>query len=318
MRERRANGWYPTAFRVIALIVVPYVSGCAGLATNVAANALSGTGTVFASDDDPELIAQAAPFGLKTMEAVLAQTPKHQGLLLSLASGYTQYGYAFLEESADVIAEEDYEAAEALKARAKKHYTRARQYGLRGLEARHDNFEHRLRNDPNELHEALRTKDVPFLYWTAAAWALSITASNLDPEAIADFPLVEAMTRWALELDEDWDDGALHTLMVSLEASRPGGSLDVAEKHFERALSLDGGRRVGTYVSMAENVCVSRQDLGRFRELIEAALNVDISKYPEDRLANVIMNRRAARLRAREEDLFLEGFEDSGSQTSLR
>lgn len=308
-------GPVPRAYLLLAAWVVTGC-GCASIATNAAADALSGTGTVFSSDDDPELIADAAPFGLKTMEAVLAETPEHRGLLQALTSGYTQYGYAFLAEEADKIRDEDFEKAERLEARARKHYARAKSYGLRGLEARHDRFVERLRESPEDLERELETEDVPLLYWTAAAWALSIGASKLEPDAIADFPLVERLARCALALDEDWDSGTLHTLMISLEANKPGGDFDAAERHFERALELDGGRRAGTFVSMAENVAVPRQDVVRFHELLDAALAIDVEAYPEERLANIIMQRRAARLKAREEDFFLETLEEVSARTS--
>ena len=38
-------------------------------AVNIVGNALSGGGVVYASDDDPELIREAIPFGLKTFES---------------------------------------------------------------------------------------------------------------------------------------------------------------------------------------------------------------------------------------------------------
>ncbi|MBX2813635.1 MAG: TRAP transporter TatT component family protein [Myxococcales bacterium] len=286
-------------------VVVGVLSGCVGLATNAAANALSGTGTIFSGDDDPEFIADAAPFGLKSMEAVLEQTPEHEGLLLALASGYTQYGYAFLQEEADRVREDDYERALEFEGRALKHYRRALSYGFRGLATRHDHFEEHLRSEPGALREELKKEDVPYLYWTAAAWALEIRASQYAPAEIADFPLVLKLVQWGLSLDDSWDNGALHALMITIESSRPGGSVDTAEAHFQRALELDQGRRAGTYVTMAENVCVLRQDVECFRKNLALALAVDVQALPGERLVTVLMQRRAKRLQLMEEDLFL-------------
>jgi tetratricopeptide (TPR) repeat protein len=291
-------------------------SGCASVATNAAADAVSGTRGVFATDDDPELIESATPFGLKTMEALLVDVPEHEDLLLSLTSGYAQYGYAFLAQDAHRLREEDWERAERLDARARNLYDRALGYGLRGLDVRHSGFRERLEREPEALREALSPDDVPFLYWTAAAWGLVIGASGMAPDSIADFPLAERLARWALELDPDWDDGAIHTLLMSIEANKPGGDLEAAEAHFQRALALDGGRRAGTFVSMAENVAVKKQDVVQFHELLEAALAVDVDRHPEDRLANVIMQRRAKRLLDREADLFLQTYEEATSTST--
>ncbi|HEY0881450.1 MAG TPA: TRAP transporter TatT component family protein, partial [Archangium sp.] len=66
--------------RLVFLAALALVSSsCASIATNAIADALSGPGTL-GTDDDPELVRDAAPFGLKTMESVLDSQPKHVGL----------------------------------------------------------------------------------------------------------------------------------------------------------------------------------------------------------------------------------------------
>ena len=73
------------------------------------------------------------PFSLKLMESVLAETPEHRGLLLSLASGFTQYGYGFVQLDADEIEDDDYDEAQELRDRATRLYLRAKRYGMRAL-----------------------------------------------------------------------------------------------------------------------------------------------------------------------------------------
>src|SRR2546422_118897 len=117
-------------------------SGCSirRYALNKAADALAQSGATFASDDDPELIKAAAPFSLKLMESLLAENPRHPGLLAAAASGFTQYAYAFVQEDADETEPRDLAAAEALRARTRHLYWRAQSYGLRGLEVKHQGF----------------------------------------------------------------------------------------------------------------------------------------------------------------------------------
>ncbi len=43
-------------------------------------DALAQSGTTFASDGDPDLIQAAVPFGLKPIESLLAESPRHRGL----------------------------------------------------------------------------------------------------------------------------------------------------------------------------------------------------------------------------------------------
>src|SRR5277367_904722 len=119
-------------------------------AINQLGDALAGTGTTFASDDDPELIRSAVPFSLKLIESLLAENPRHEGLLLEAARGFTQYSYAFVQEDADETEDTDRARAAALRARAAKLYVRARNYGLQGLEVRHKDFAARLKVNPKE------------------------------------------------------------------------------------------------------------------------------------------------------------------------
>ena len=276
------------------------LAGCVkSMATGALADALSGSGGVYGQDDDPELVEAAVPFALKTMEGVVVEQPEHTGLLTSLAAGFVQYGYAFVEQHAHLIEDDDLTAAEALRARSQKHYRRALKYALQGLGVRHPGAAERLVATPDERIAELEVEDVPLGYWTAAAWGLVISGSNLDPPVLANLPTVKKLGQRALALDPAWGDGVLHELMVSLETAAPGGSLEAAEAHYRAALELSGGRRAGTHVSYA----------------LKAALAIDVDASPDDRRANLIMQRRARRLQARSGDLLLEDLEDE-AQTS--
>src|SRR5687767_6697732 len=148
------------------------------LAVNSLGNALAEGGRSYASDDDPELVREAVPFGLKTIEALLDEAPRHKGLLFAAASGFTQYGFAFIQQDADFVEAEDLALATALRDRARKHYRRALEYGLRGLEVDFPGFRAELRRDPARALAPMRKKDVPLLYWTANAWGAAIALSK--------------------------------------------------------------------------------------------------------------------------------------------
>ena len=285
-------------------------SGCSikRLAVNKVGDALAGSGTTFASDDDPELIKAAVPFSLKLMEGLLAEEPRHEGLLLAAASGFTQYGYAFVQEDADETEDKDLAAAEEMRGRARRLYLRARNYGLRGLEVKHKGFEKQLRTNPKTAVSVTGRKDVPLLYWTALSWAAAISLSKDNPDLLAEMPMVEAMMDRALALDEAFDCGAIHTYFITYEMSRPGGTGDAAARsrqHFERALALSGNQQAGPMVSFAEAVCVQKQDLKQFEALLQQALAINPDAKPEWRLANLVMQRRAKWLLSRTDQLFL-------------
>lgn len=87
----------PLQSRGAALVLTAVLTaGCSSvqqLAVNKLGDALAKQGTVFSSDDDPELIGDAIPFSLKLIESLLAENPRHPGLLLAAASGFTQYAF---------------------------------------------------------------------------------------------------------------------------------------------------------------------------------------------------------------------------------
>lgn len=288
------------------------VSGCSiqSLATRKVADTLAGAGTTWSSDEDPELVGDALPFSLKLMESVLAETPKHEALLLATARGFTQYAYGWVAQEADELRADDYAASEATAARARKLYIRAKRYAMRALEVRHPGIEARLLADPTTAVAALRAEDVPLMYWTAAPWALAITLSKNDPETVADLPVVEALIDRAIQLDETFDGGALHSFLVSYEMNRPGlareEALARAKRHFDRAVELSGNQMAGPYVSYVESISIPGENLAEFNTLIDRALAIDADARPEWRLQNILAQRRAHWLRSRVGDLFLE------------
>ena len=296
---------------LLGLALVPLLSGCSlkRLAVNKLGNALAGSGSSFASDDDPDLVKAAAPFSLKLMESLLAENPSHKGLLLASASGFSEFAFAFVQQDADEVEDSDLAAAENLRSRARRLYIRARNHGLRGLEVAHPGFEKNLRADPKTTLQAARAKDVPLLYWTAVSWAAAISLSKDNPDMLADLPFPEALIDRALALNESFDAGAIHSFLITYEMSRPNASANAearSRQHFERALQLSRGLQAGPFVALAEAVSVQKQDLKEFESLLHRALAINPDIKPEFRLANLVMQRRAKWLLARTDQLFLQ------------
>ncbi|MCI0561723.1 MAG: TRAP transporter TatT component family protein [Nitrososphaera sp.] len=294
---------------VLVSLLAVVLSGCSikKLAINSLADTLAGTGSIYTSDGDPDFIREAIPFSLKTVEGLLMEAPKHTGLLETAASGFAFYAYAYLEADAREVENEDIRQAGALQIRARRMYQRALGYALRGLEVAHPGIETQLRTDPVKALEVTSIKDVPFLYWVGVTWGAMISLSKKDPDVIADQNIVEAVMRRVLELDEDYQDGAVHEFFIVFEGSRSdaaGGSLEKARIHFERALELAKGRKASPFISYAETVSVTNQDREEFRRLLQQALDIDPDQTPDTRLLNLISQRRARWLLDHEEDLF--------------
>jgi len=300
-----------TARVLLRILLLAPLGGCSieNYAIDRLGDALSESGKTFASDDDPQFVSEAVPFSLKLIESLLESRPQHGPLLLAAARGFTQYSWAFVQQKAERLESVDLAASEELRHRAQKLYLRARGYGLRALELAHPGFEARLRADARGAVAGLARADVERAYWLAAAWGGALTQAKDSPALLADQPIVEALLDRALALDEGFQDGALHTLLVSYEASRPGGQRGWEERaraHFARAVELSKGQRAGPFVALAESVCIQGQKKAEFDELIGKALAIDADKFPDARLENLVLQARARWLAAREAELFLE------------
>jgi len=275
------------------------------MAANALGDALSGGGDVWMSDNDPELIKEAIPFGLKTNESLLEITPDHLGLLEASARGFTAYAF-LLKEDADRAEGSDLKQARHLRARASRLFIRGRDYALRGLEVRHAGFAEGLKTDREATLAQTDEKDMGLLYWAGAAWAGALSVAKDNLRLIAEFPTAGALVGRVMELDEAYDEGSAHEFFIAYEAGRPGGSLEEARRHYERALDLSGGERASVYLALAESVSVPEQNVREFRAMLDQARAIDPDERPDIRLLNIIAQDRADWLENQIPDLFLE------------
>ena len=131
--------------------------------------------------------------------------------------------------------------------------------------------------------------------------------SKNNPDLIADQGLVGALMDRALELDESFAQGAIHSFLITYETVRTGGAgdpMERARRHFERAMQLGGGAQAGPLVSYVEAVSIQQQNQKEFAKLLNQALEINPDLKPESRLVNLVMQRRARWLLAHADELF--------------
>ncbi len=308
---------------ILASSAVFLSTGCLvkRMALNSVGDMVAGGNSGYMTDDDPEFVGHAIPFGLKLMESLIAKAPNHKTLLLGAAAGFTQYAYAYVLLEADVAGVDDYRRYRELRHRARRLFLRGRDYGFQGLEARHRGFRESFEADPDAVLAKMKEDDVPFLYWTGAAWGMAIAISKDNPVLLADQLSVEKLLDRALELDEDYQYGAIHGAMITYEFLRQGAPGDPAERareHFRRAVELTDGKSAEPYVSLAENLAIRTQDRAEFTRLLETALTIDPDERTEWRLVNLIMQRRARWLLIQADELFVADEVPAGSDRRLR
>jgi predicted anti-sigma-YlaC factor YlaD len=292
-----------------AFLVALIATGCSvrKFAINMVGDALAEGTSTYATDDDLELVGDALPFGLKLIESLLAESPDHEGMLLAACRGFVTYSYVYVQQEAELAADFDLARSRRLRERTRRLYDRAGRHGLHGLDVAYQGILEQLESDPEGALAVVKERDVPLLYWNAAALGLAISVAKNDAAMLARIPEVEAMLDRAMQLDEAWDGGSLHEFEVVLAGAKPGApDYDRIRQHFERAVELSEASRASLFVAYAESVAVPRQDRKEFRAMLERALAVDADQYEEVRLLNLVAQRRARWLMSRIDDLILE------------
>lgn len=249
----------------------------------------------FNEEPDLKLAEQGLGGNLKLLEALIKGDPKNDQLLLYAAQGFTAYALSFAED----------DSAE----RARALYVRGRDYALRILNE-NTTFKLALEKDDNAVRDALKSfgkADVPAVFWAALSWGSYINITRSETSALADLPKVLAMMEFVLEKEPGYYYGGADMFFGAIHASTPvvlGGKPEKAKAHFEKCLSLNGGKFLLAYVYYAKTYAVQIQDQEVFENLLKKVEEAQLDILPEARLANAVAKQKAARLRAQTSDLF--------------
>jgi hypothetical protein len=254
-----------------------------------------------APEEDLVLAREASAFYLKLSESVLREMPGDAGLATAVASGFTQYAYAYVQLDADRIETKSAAAAQKLRQRAARLYHRAQRHALGALEIQTPGFTKALASDSPADWPHLRTDQISVAYWAAASWGAWIAMSKDNPDVVADLPLAFRLAKLAWNSAPAYGGGALASLMGTFEASRPGGSRSQATLYFDQAIVLSAGKNAGVFVAEAEAIALPAGDRLAFESLLRQALAA--SEMQLD-LSNGVMRERAIWLLETADDLF--------------
>jgi hypothetical protein len=252
-------------------------------------------------EEDLVLARDASAFYLKLSESVLRETPGNLPLATAVASGFTQYAYAFVQFEAERIESKDAQAAQKLRKRAARLYRRAHGHAMAALEHQTPGFATALASNLPADWPRLRRDQVDLVYWASASWGAWITMSKDEPEVVADLPLAIRLARLAWDADPGHGAGSLASLMGSFEAARPGGSLTQASRYFDQAITLGAGKNAGPLLGKAESIALPTGDRVAFEALLKQALAA--SEVHHD-LQNSVLRERALWLLETADDLF--------------
>jgi len=234
------------------------------------------------------------------------------------AAFHAQYAYVRADLKSELVKFDDYSRYEHLQNVARNHYLKAAKLGMKGLEKRYPGFGKGLEADPNAAAARLQLGDMALMYWTGAAWLAAISISLDKVALVGQLPQPVAILERALQLNPDYDAGALHEIFLALDMSRSdalGGGEARALAHYQRALELTKGQKASVYVSYASSYAVKKQERKSFDEALSKALAIDTHRGADNRFVNRLAQKKARYMMQHVEDLFdsdvLEG-EDSG------
>lgn len=283
------------------MVLLAALSACAPrlLVVNAMADELAGQGQ--GGESDLLLVRDASPFYLKLSESLLKQTPGHTKLAEAVASGFTQYAYAFVSFEAEKIEPVNAGAAQALRERAAQLYLRAHRHAMTALAQQSSGFSEGLFSPIPANWPRLSDAQVGLAYWAAASWGGFISLSKDSPEAVADLPVALRLAGLAYAKNPDHGEGGLAGLMGNFEAARPGGSRSQALAYFDQAIHVSRGTAAGFYLGKAESLALPDGDKVAFTALLQRALEASAA-HPS--LENEIMRERALWLSSRIDELF--------------
>ena len=249
----------------------------------------------FNEEGDMKLAEGALGSNLKLVEALIKGDPQNAKLLLMASQGFNAYALAFAEDDS--------------VERARLFYLRGRDYGMRVL-TQNPRIKEALDKDVTSFQSALSTltkDDVPAVFWTALGWGSYINITRSDVGVVADLPKVTAMMEFVRQTDPTFYHGGPYLILGTMEGSMPqvlGGRPEKAKEYFERALSINGGKFLLTYVYYAKTYAVQTQNQELFESLLKKVEDASPDILPEARLSNAIAKKKAMLLREHMNDLF--------------
>lgn len=252
----------------------------------------------FEMESDVEIAEQSGLTMIKMLETFQHDNPKNKNYLLLLSRSYGTYAFGFLEWNMLKYKGVDETRRALNETRAKTFYARGKDYSLQVLN-RNKAFEKTLTKDLDSFKKVLHSmgrSQVPALYWAAFNWGSWINLNKDSPQAIAEYPKVEAMMQRVLELDENFYNSGPHLFMGFAYGSRPpmfGGNPAKSKENFEKALTAYQRKFLMALVLYAQSYAIQNQDKALFESLLNEALTTNADVFPEQRLANELAKLRA-------------------------
>jgi len=304
--------------RGVLLLVLLGQSGCSmtQLAAGSTVEIIGQAWPALERYEDPDLAEEAIPASIATMDGLLELRPEDTTLRLMVAQAYGSFAFGFMEDHMEAaLVADDEEASERFRKRAAMAYTRGRDLALGNLTLWEDadgGAKGQIKKGLPAWTEYLKKFDDPekhaaTLFWAAYCWGRYIGVNRDDMNALADLPLVTALSDRLIALDHTFYGYAPHALRAGVIGTAPaqlGGKPQEAKKEFEAAIAGTQGKNLMYMVVEAQIVAVALQDRPLYKRLLTTALQAPANIDPDQRLLNQLAKRRAERYLGQIDKLF--------------
>lgn len=196
------------------LLIIFFISSCSieKIAVKKTSNIIDNGIKTILSEPNIEYIKQALPSNLQLME-ILYQTDKNPKLVKNLTMGFCGYSFAFLDDN---------------KAYANSFYKKGISYS--------DDYI----KEKNILNNKDLSKiDFDILFWNTFCKSLYLDLNKDNIEALDYLNEIETNTQKLFNINQNFFNGSLYTLLAVIYASKPsliGGDIKKANDYFAKAL----------------------------------------------------------------------------------
>ena len=190
------------------------------------------------------------------------------------------------------------EGKEKVRKRVMKTYERGRQYGIRGLDLRHEGFAAATTNLPEfrEMLKELDEEDLPYSLWAGYCWAQELQHKLDDMNALADLPFIRAILERTEQIDPNYYWGTATTILASMDTAVPesfGGRPAEAKKRFEASLVSGQRKYLNTQAAYAQFYATATADRELYEKLLNEVLEAEDTILPPANLDNQVAKHRA-------------------------
>tara|TARA_Y100000814_G_scaffold92088_1_gene63213 strand:+ start:150 stop:986 length:837 start_codon:yes stop_codon:yes gene_type:complete len=254
--------------------------------------------------DQPELVSIYFEKKIKKLEKSDMTSLDQQRALMRTK---VEYGFGIIMEHADRLIDVDYSSALDKYKKANIIFKDARDSGISILNDRYSNFNEWIRRG---VELQFTNNDIIDLYWLAAAYGGAISSSRGDPFELIHLPKVGRILRKCIELDPEWNNGAVYSAMMSFTSTRTDISEDLlrdsVDFYFNKAILYSDSLDAGPFLAYAESIHKTYQERKEFEDKLNYVINMKTKSRSRYELPNLIAKNRAEWLLSKTDDYFLE------------